>query len=70
MDYIHDYFAGFKRAGIDTVFELHRHRGDKVFERHAFDHVDYDGLSAMLEMLRKFPAEGVKMPKVAVTISE
>ncbi len=65
MDYIHDYFAGFKKAGIDTVFELHRHRSG-VVERHSFDHVDYDGLSAMLEMLRKYPAEGVKMPRVSV----
>lgn len=66
MDYIHDYFSGFKKAGIDTVFEIHRHQGEKVSERHAFDHVDYDGLSAMLEMVRKFPPEGMKLPKVSV----
>lgn len=66
MDYIHDYFAAFRRAGIDTTFEIHRHNGESVVEKINFDHVTHDGLSAMLEIVRRFPAEGQKLPKVAV----
>lgn len=66
MDYIHDYFAAFRRAGIDTTFEVHRHNNGPVVERINFDHVTHDGLSAMLEIVRRYPAEGQKLPKVTV----
>lgn len=66
MDYIHDYFAAFRRAGIDTTFEIHRHEGERVVEKINFDHVTHDGLSAMLEIIRRYPAEGQKLPKVSV----
>lgn len=66
MDYIHHYFAAFRRAGIDTTFEIHRNVGECVVERINFDHVTHDGLSAMLEIIRRYPVEGQKLPKVSV----
>lgn len=66
MDYIQTYFEGFRSAGISTMFEIHRMQGDRLVEKFSFDHVNYDGISAVLEVARRFPEEGFIPPKLVL----
>lgn len=66
MHYIQTYFECFKRAGISTLFEIHRMQGDNVIEKIPFDHVTHDGISAVLEVARKFPSDGFRSPKLVL----
>lgn len=66
MEYIQSYFEGFKNAGISTMFEIHRMNGETVIEKFSFDHVQYDGISAVLEVARRFPQEGFSSPKLVL----
>lgn len=66
MDYIKTYFEGFRSAGISTMFEIHRMQGNNLVEKFSFDHVNYDGISAVLEVARKFPEEGFMSPKLVL----
>lgn len=48
------------------MFEIHRMNGTNVVEKFSFDHVYYDGISAVLEVARKFPEAGFSSPKLTV----
>lgn len=66
MQFIKTYFECFRAAGINTIFRIYRMQGSvKVAER-SFDHVDYDGISAVTELARQFPAEGFVAPRLTV----
>jgi hypothetical protein len=66
MQFIKTYFECFREAGINTVFRIYRMNGaDKVGEME-FDHVDYDGVSAVTTLARQFPADGFMAPKLTV----
>lgn len=64
MKYIQSYFECLKDAGIDTIFQIFRMHDNEIVDRVQFDHVSYDGVSAMTELARKFPAEGFTAPKL------
>ncbi len=66
MEFIRTYFECFREAGINTVFRIDRMRGKEKISHMSFDHVDYDGISAVIEMARQFPEEGFVAPKLTV----
>lgn len=66
MQFIKTYFECFREAGINTVFSIYRMQGPAKIAEQSFDHVDYDGISAVTELARQFPAEGFSAPKLTV----
>lgn len=66
MKFIETYFSCFRAAGINTIFEIHRLKGSKLIEAHSFDHVTHDGISAVLDVARKFPEEGFHAPALTL----
>lgn len=66
MQFIKTYFECFREAGINTVFSIYRMQGPAKIAEQNFDHVDYDGISAVTELARQFPSEGFTAPKLTV----
>lgn len=66
MQYIQSYFECFKESGMNTVFKIYRMRGNQKVAAVEFDHCTHDGVSAVLEMARTFPAEGFVAPKLSL----
>lgn len=64
MKYIQSYFECFKESGINTIFHIYRMRGNRKLTAIAFDHCTHDGVSAVLEMARSFPAQGFVAPQL------
>ncbi len=56
------YFNALKEKGEDTSFSVVCFHGQKPFKKLCFDHRRYDGISALCEMARAQPAEGLKVP--------
>lgn len=66
MKYIQTYFEAFRDSGMNTCFQIHRFQGARLLEAHEFDHCFYDGVSAVLELARRYPATGFKAPPLSV----
>jgi len=66
MQFIKTYFECFRDAGINTVFRIYRMQGNQKIAETAFDHVDFDGISAVTFMARQFPENGFQAPKLSV----
>lgn len=66
MQYIQTYFECFRDSGMKTVFQVFRMRGNEKVEAHPFDHVHYDGISAITELARKFPVDGFNAPALTL----
>ncbi len=66
MEFIKAYFECFREAGINTVFRIYRMQGSEKIAETSFDHVDFDGISAVTSLARQFPAEGFTAPKLTV----
>lgn len=66
MQYIQTYFECFRDSGMKTVFQIFRMRENDKLDAHSFDHVHYDGISAITELARKFPADGFSAPSLTL----
>ncbi len=66
MQYIQTYFECFRDSGMKTVFQVFRMRENEKIEAIPFDHVHYDGVSALTELARKFPAKGFMAPALTL----
>lgn len=51
---------------MKTVFQVFRMQGSQKIAAIPFDHVHYDGISAITELARQFPADGFKAPTLTL----
>lgn len=68
MKIVDKYFECFKMAGFDTEFRIARFQDLSKIEELTFDHCEYDGVSAVVEMIRRnsndqFKSPALKLPK-------
>ena len=51
--FIKTYFAAFKKIGVSTELQLFRMRKDQVIQKVSYDHADYDGIAAIVDLAKK-----------------
>ncbi len=63
----HKYFTAFKKIGVNTELQLFRLRENEIIEKASYDHADFDGISAIVDLAKKVSGEEFTSPTVRFT---